>query len=691
MADKNAIQLVPGQDRSIVPSAARSGLVTRGRKDATTLVINLHHGPAFLPARVLNILISRTNFAICHDERRQAINHSLLILGPTSLAMVATDGHRLALAEKTGERIQGVRDETRVLITRPALQEIHELLLDDPSVDSLLFVESIETFTFHVGQRTVSWVKPTEKFPDYEAFMTRETQRPARFVVVRAGALSAAIQRVAPSDFDVYLVRLRFEHSMLQLTGPTAFIGEYEEVIRTLYTEETVEADFNAQYLRDFVSALDDQGDVRLQLNDTTSALEIGAEGQEIGYRYRYLCMPMRPHDPAHSPLPADFTSSVSAREFQALINNTNFDGLNASQSSMLVLTRESVTVVIRDGQRLYTQKATISPANGASHALKILVPHGTMCKIQRLLRESDVERLEFAENSVGIRFRIGDRANAWLKRTEHDWENDAVIPPTEFSVTVPTEVFRALVERTVFVLPKETSRYTPDAALLVVKANSISMVAIDSHRLSFAETTNELVDGAVGRNDILIAREMLPEIERLLTDSQSRKLGFADGEDAISCCVDDCVLSWATPVAKHKLPNYGAILLDDRANIAVVQASELREAIRHVCGPDGWHQKSELLLRLDKRSLKIGIETIKGEKQEESIRARYSGEPLTIGFYTRYILDFLDTLGGVGRVRLAFKDAQSAMEMRPDGDAAEIQWRYLVMPARISEEERSK
>jgi hypothetical protein len=64
MADKNAIQLVPNQDCSIVPSAAYSGLVARGRKDATTLVINLHHGPTFFLARLLNIIFSRKIFAV---------------------------------------------------------------------------------------------------------------------------------------------------------------------------------------------------------------------------------------------------------------------------------------------------------------------------------------------------------------------------------------------------------------------------------------------------------------------------------------------------------------------------------------------------------------------------------------------------------------------------------------------------
>jgi len=86
--------------------------------------------------------------------------------------MVATDGHRLSFVEKENERISGVRDEKQVLVPLLPLKELHQHLLD-PSVESALFVEDGDTFSFHVGQRTISWVKPTEKFPDYESAMTK--------------------------------------------------------------------------------------------------------------------------------------------------------------------------------------------------------------------------------------------------------------------------------------------------------------------------------------------------------------------------------------------------------------------------------------------------------------------------------------------------------------------------------------
>ena len=77
--------------------------------------------------------------------------------------------------------------------------------------------------------------------------------------------------------------------------------------------------------------------------------------------------------------------------------------------------------------------------------------------------------------------------------------------------------------------------------------------------------------------------------------------------------------------------------------------------------------------------------ESAKGESPEESIGALYAGEPLAIGLSTPYILDFLDVLGGAHSVSLAFKDGQSAMEMRPEGVDPNYRWRYLVMPRKSS------
>src|SRR2546425_7397446 len=70
-----------------------------------------------IPAPILENLIGKTKFAISMEESRYTLNGGLLILKPDTLAMVATDGHRLALAE-TDHKLTGMNGEIKLLITK---------------------------------------------------------------------------------------------------------------------------------------------------------------------------------------------------------------------------------------------------------------------------------------------------------------------------------------------------------------------------------------------------------------------------------------------------------------------------------------------------------------------------------------------------------------------------------------------
>src|SRR5580693_4255610 len=80
-------------------------------------------------ARLLSGLISRTLFAISVEESRYTLNGGLLIIKPEMAAMVATDGHRLALAE-SDHKFAGLNNEVRVLVPKKALAEIQRLAAD---------------------------------------------------------------------------------------------------------------------------------------------------------------------------------------------------------------------------------------------------------------------------------------------------------------------------------------------------------------------------------------------------------------------------------------------------------------------------------------------------------------------------------------------------------------------------------
>src|ERR1700676_2090236 len=79
-----------------------------------------------ISAPVLESLIAKTKFAISMEESRYTLNGGLLILKPDTLAMVATDGHRLALAE-TDQKLAGLNGEVRVLIPKKAMDEVEKL------------------------------------------------------------------------------------------------------------------------------------------------------------------------------------------------------------------------------------------------------------------------------------------------------------------------------------------------------------------------------------------------------------------------------------------------------------------------------------------------------------------------------------------------------------------------------------
>jgi DNA polymerase-3 subunit beta len=86
--------------------------------------------------------------------------------------------------------------------------------------------------------------------------------------------------------------------------------------------------------------------------------------------------------------------------------------------------------------------------------------------------------------------------------------------------------------------------------------------------------------------------------------------------------------------------------------------------------------------MKVDKGEVKISASSTESGESEDSIETNYDGVPVTIGFNAQYLLDFLKATGA-GDVRLEFKDAQSAGQLRP-AEGEDYKYRYIVMPMRI-------
>ncbi|MGA3210032.1 MAG: DNA polymerase III subunit beta, partial [Terriglobales bacterium] len=124
-----------------------------------------------IPAKTLHTMIQKTIFAISSEESRYTLNGALLVLKPEAIAMVATDGHRLAHIENTTEKL-AVSGERRPLIPKKAMHELLGLL-QNTEAEAIEFAEDESTLFFRIGNRLLTSRKLTGQFPNYEAVLPR--------------------------------------------------------------------------------------------------------------------------------------------------------------------------------------------------------------------------------------------------------------------------------------------------------------------------------------------------------------------------------------------------------------------------------------------------------------------------------------------------------------------------------------
>jgi DNA polymerase-3 subunit beta len=236
-------------------------------------------------------MIAKTIFAISNEESRYTLNGALLVLKAESMAMVATDGHRLAHIEKLGESLAGISGEKKTLIPRKALSEISSLLANTES-ETIEFADDDQTLFFRVGGRVLTSRKLTGQFPNYEAVLPRDN---TKFVIVRSEDLMSSIQRVAQfADERSGAIKIRLEQNELKLSASSTDAGESEDIIETPYNYDPLVVGFNSQYLIDFLRATGETGEVRLEFKDAQSAGQMRPEDSNDEVKYRYILMPMR-------------------------------------------------------------------------------------------------------------------------------------------------------------------------------------------------------------------------------------------------------------------------------------------------------------------------------------------------------------------------------------------------------------
>jgi DNA polymerase-3 subunit beta len=252
---------------------------------------------------------------------------------------------------------------------------------------------------------------------------------------------------------------------------------------------------------------------------------------------------------------------------------------------------------------------------------------------------------------------------------------------PTTGAVKIALASLKNMIAKTIFAISNEESRYTLNGALLVLKAESMAMVATDGHRLAHIEKMGEQLDGIAGEKKTLIPRKALSELQSLLGSTDVETLEFADDEQSLFFRVGGRVLT--SRKLTGQFPNYEAVLPRDNNKFVIVRNEDLMGSIQRVA-QFADERSGAIKIRLEQNELRLSSSSTDTGESEDTIETPYNYDPLVVGFNSQYLLDFLKATGMGGEVRLEFKDAQSAGQMRPEDGNEDVRYRYILMPMRI-------
>lgn len=260
--------------------------------------------PIQLGREILTDLLEKTHFAIAVQDVRHYLTGMLFELNENQLNLVATDGHRLALARTL---IDNNNTELTAILPRKAVLELQRLLLELkkllPNHDNII--------TLHMGREFLQVMLPfgeigddgqvknpilvtftsrliEGKFPDYRRVMPNNTDKLA---VINTEQLSDVLRRVSVLSHEKSRgVVFNFDdQESLELIANNSEHDEAREQLNVKYQGEALEISFNVSYLLDILGKL--QGDVQFHMSQANGSVLVRQMNDSF---HDFVIMPIR-------------------------------------------------------------------------------------------------------------------------------------------------------------------------------------------------------------------------------------------------------------------------------------------------------------------------------------------------------------------------------------------------------------
>lgn len=237
---------------------------------------------------VVKELFSNTQYAMGKADVRYYLNGALMEVSRNKLRVAATDGHRLAVAEKEGT-FSADETPSHHILPRKAVLEVSSLLSE---IDTPIKLGFSGRYIQFASEKLTFTAKPIDgKFPEYNAILADVGKYPNAVIVDRDTLLNAINRTIILSADKQAGMRFQFRDTDLQVSFNNAEQESSEESVPVAYKQSTPdEMGLSGRYLQEVLSTCA-SGEIEIKISGPTESIMVTDSSDS---NHRHVIMPMR-------------------------------------------------------------------------------------------------------------------------------------------------------------------------------------------------------------------------------------------------------------------------------------------------------------------------------------------------------------------------------------------------------------
>lgn len=263
------------------------------------------------------------------------------------------------------------------------------------------------------------------------------------------------------------------------------------------------------------------------------------------------------------------------------------------------------------------------------------------------------------------------DSENNILKFSSANGEYGApCFPSDEYPVVKPIEepksfdirasVLQRAISKTIFATGNDELRPNMMGVLCELAADNITFVATDAHKLvryRNAEVKTEEF------SSFILPKKPIAHLKNILSNAETVHVDYSENTHHIRFSFGTFELY--SSLKEGKYPNYEAVIPKENPNVLTIGRDEFLKSIRRL-GNYSSQSTFQVRLSLGETGLNLTAEDMDfSYKGAENIQCEYQGEPMEIGFNSRFLREMIENIDA-DNIQMSFSKPQRAALISP-------------------------